>query len=98
MIGGSNQSSLRGQLGLRAGMHFMLSNGIEIELYLKIAVLHEFLTGDRITLDETNFYPTLSGTLVDAAAGISAKLSQSIYFYDEYDYAIGDIILEPKDY
>jgi outer membrane autotransporter protein len=95
MIRGSDQFSLRGQLGLRAGTHFTLSNGIEIEPYLKIAVLHEFLTGDRITLDETNFYPTLSGTLVDAAAGISAKLNQSVYLYGEYDYANGDNIREP---
>jgi outer membrane autotransporter protein len=95
MIDGSDQFSLRGQLGLRAGMHFTLSNGVEIEPYLKIAVLHEFLTGDRITLDETTFYPTLSGTLVNAAAGISAKLSQSVYLYGEYDYANGDNLREP---
>ena len=95
MIDGSDQFSLRGQLGLRAGMHFTLGNGVEIEPYLKIAVLHEFLTGDPITLDETTFYPTLSGTLVDAAAGISAKLSQSVYLYGEYDYANGDNLREP---
>jgi Autotransporter beta-domain len=95
MIDGSDQFSLRGQLGLRAGMHFTLSNGVEIEPYLKIAVLHEFLTGDPITLDETTFFPTLSGTLVDAAAGISAKLSQSVYLYGEYDYANGDTLREP---
>src|SRR5260221_4063559 len=95
MIGGSDQYSPRGQLGLRAGMHFILSSGIEIEPYLKMAVLHEFLTGDQITLDEPKFPPTISGTLVDAAAGISAKLSQSIYLYAEYDYANGDNIREP---
>ena len=95
MIDGSDQFSLRGQLALRAGMHFTLGNGVEIEPYLKIAVLHEFLTGDPITLDETTFYPTLSGTLVDAAAGISAKLNQSVYLYGEYDYANGDNIREP---
>jgi outer membrane autotransporter protein len=95
MIDGSDQFSLRGQLALRAGMHFTLGNGVEIEPYLKVAVLHEFLTGDPITLDETTFYPTLSGTLVDAAAGISAKLNQSVYLYGEYDYANGDNIREP---
>ena len=95
MIDGSDQFSLRGQVGLRGGVHFTLGNGVEIEPYLKIAVLHEFLTGDRITLDESTFYPTLSGTLVDAAAGISAKLNQSVYLYGEYDYANGDNIREP---
>ena len=95
MVGGSDQTSLRGRLGLRAGMHFALSNGIEIEPYLKVSAVHEFLTGDQITLNETGFNPTLSGTWVDAAAGITARVSQSVYLYGEYDYANGDKIRQP---
>ncbi len=95
MVGGSDQNSLRGRLGLRAGMHFALSNGIEIEPYLKVSAVHEFLTGDQITLNETGFNPTLSGTWVDAAAGITARVSQSVYLYGEYDYANGDKIRQP---
>jgi outer membrane autotransporter protein len=95
MVGGSDQTSLRGRLGLRAGMHFALSNGIEIEPYLKVSAVHEFLTGDQITLDETGFNPTLSGTWVDAAAGITARVSQSVYLYGEYDYANGDKLRQP---
>ena len=95
MVGGSDQYSLRGRLGLRAGMHFALSNGIEIEPYLKVSAVHEFLTGDQITLNETGFNPTLSGTWVDAAAGITARVSQSVYLYGEYDYANGDKIRQP---
>src|SRR6266436_9748872 len=72
-VGGSDQYSLRGRLGLRAGMHFALSDGITLEPYLKISALHEFLTGDRITVDETPFFPTVSGTMVDAAAGLTAR-------------------------
>src|SRR5271166_3439433 len=67
MVGGSDQYSLRGRLGLRAGMHFALSNHIAIEPYLKVSAVHEFLTGDQITINETGFNPTLSGTWVDAA-------------------------------
>src|SRR5271157_1687554 len=95
MVGGSDQYSLRGRLGLRAGMHFAFSNGIEIEPYLKVSAVHEFLTGDQITLNETGFNPTLSGTWVDAAAGITARVSQSVYLYGEYDYANGDKIRQP---
>ena len=95
MVGGSDQTSLRGRLGLRAGMHFGLTNGIEIEPYLKVSAGHEFLTGDRITLNETGFNPTLSGTWLDAAGGIAARVSQSVYLYGEYDYANGDKIRQP---
>ena len=95
MVGGSDQYSLRGRLGLRAGMHFSLSNGLALEPYLKVSAVHEFLTGDQITLNETPFFPTVSGTLVDAAAGLTARLNRSVSLYGEYDYANGDRIRQP---
>jgi outer membrane autotransporter protein len=95
MVGGSDQFSLRGRLGLRAGMDFVFSNGTALEPYVKISAIHEFLAGDRITVDEIGFNPTLSGTLVDAAAGLAVRLNQSVYLYGEYDYANGDKIRQP---
>ena len=76
-------------------MHFSLSNGLALEPYLKVSAVHEFLTGDQITLNETPFFPTVSGTLVDAAAGLTARLNRSVYLYGEYDYANGDKIRQP---
>jgi len=95
MVGGSDQFSLRGRLGLRAGMDFAFSNGTALEPYLKVSAVHEFLGGDRITANEIGFNPTLSGTLVDAGAGLAVRLNQSVYLYGEYDYASGDKIRAP---
>jgi outer membrane autotransporter protein len=94
-VGFSDQYSLRGRLGLRAGMHFSLGNGMILEPYVKVSAVHEFLTGDQISLDDVPFQPTISGTLVDAGIGLAARLNQSIYLYGEYDYANGDKIREP---
>jgi outer membrane autotransporter protein len=94
-VGGSDQYSLRGRLGLRAGMHFSLSNGMALEPYLKVSAVQEFLTGDQINLDDIPFFPTVSGTMVDAAAGISGRLNQSLSLYGEYDYANGNRIRQP---
>jgi outer membrane autotransporter protein len=94
-VGGSDQYSLRGRLGVRAGMHFALSSGMALEPYLKVSAVHEFLTGDQIALNDTPFFPTVSGTMVDAAVGLSARLNQSVYLYGEYDYANGDRIRQP---
>ncbi len=77
MVGGSDQFSLRGRLGLRAGMDFAFSNGTALEPYLKVSAVHEFLGGDRITANEIGFNPTLSGTLVDAGAGLALRLNPS---------------------
>ena len=95
MVGQSDQYSLRGRIGLRAGMHLALSNGVVLEPYLKVSAIHEFLTGDQITTDEIGFNPSLSGTFVDAAAGLTARVSQSVNLYAEYDYADGDKLREP---
>lgn len=95
VVGGSDQYSLRGRLGLRAGMDFTFSNGTALEPYLKVSAIHEFLTGNQITLDEIGFNPTLSGTVVDAAAGLAVRLNPSVYLYGEYDYANGDKIRQP---
>ena len=95
MVGGSDQFSLRGRLGLRAGMDFAFSNGTALEPYLKVSAVHEFLGGDRITANEIGFNPALSGTLVDAGAGLAVRLNQSVYLYGEYDYANGDKIRAP---
>jgi autotransporter-like protein len=73
----------------------MLSDRITLEPYLKVSVVHEFPTGDRITLDEIPFNPTVSGTWVDAGVGLSARLNRSAYLYGEYDYANSDKIRQP---
>ncbi|HYY28552.1 MAG TPA: autotransporter outer membrane beta-barrel domain-containing protein, partial [Chthoniobacterales bacterium] len=95
MVGQSDQYSLRGRLGVRAGMHLALSNGVVFEPYLKVSAVQEFLTGDQINLDDMPFFPTVSGTMVDAAAGLSTRLNQSLYLYGEYDYANSDRIRQP---
>jgi len=71
------------------------SNGITFEPYLKVSAVHEFPGGDRVTANEIGFNPTLSGTLVDAGAGLALRLNQSVYLYGEYDYANGDKIRAP---
>jgi outer membrane autotransporter protein len=58
-------------------------------------VTNEFLGGDRISTNETAFSPTLSGVGIQAAGGVSARLSDSIYLYGEYDYANSDKIRIP---
>ena len=50
-------------------------------------MINEFLGGDRVTTNQTAFFPTLSGVGIQAGGGVTARLSDSIYVYGEYDYA-----------
>jgi len=94
-VRGDDQTSLRGRLGGRAGMHFDLPQGRAIEPYLRAEAFEEFLTGNTVTTDSTSFDSHLSGTTVRFGGGLTARISQSFYIYGEYDYLTGDHIEQP---
>ena len=50
---------------------------------------------DRITTNQTSFFPTFSGVGIQAAGGVTARLADSIYLYGEYDYAKSDKVRIP---
>jgi outer membrane autotransporter protein len=93
-VNADSQTSLRGRLGVRAGYHFDCGS-MAFEPYAKVSVINEFLGGDRITTDQTSFFPTLSGVGIQAAGGVTARITNSIYLYGEYDYANSDKIRIP---
>jgi outer membrane autotransporter protein len=88
-VSADSQTSLRGRLGVRAGYHFDWGS-MAFEPYAKVSVINEFLGGDRIATNQTAFFPTLSGVGIQAAGGLTARVSDSIYIYGEYDYANSD--------
>jgi outer membrane autotransporter protein len=93
-VNADSQTSLRGRPGLRAGYHFGWGSKA-FEPYAKVSVINEFLGGDRITTDQTAFFPTLSGVGIQVAGGVTARLTDSIYLYGEYDYANSDKVRIP---
>ena len=48
---------------------------------------------DRITTNQTSFFPNLSGSKLPG--GVTARLTDSIYLYGEYDYANSDKVRIP---
>ena len=93
-VNADSRTSLRGRLGLRVGYHIDCGS-MAFEPYAKVSVINEFLGGDRITTDQTSFFPTLSGGGIQAAGGVTARITDSIYLYGEYDYANSDKIRIP---
>jgi outer membrane autotransporter protein len=94
-VHGDHQTSLQGRLGGRVGMHFDFSQSCALEPYAKAEAIQEFLTGNTVRTNSTNFDSHLSGTVGRFGAGLTAKVSQSVYLYGEYDYATGDHIQAP---
>ena len=65
------------------------------EPYAKVSVINEFLGGDRITTNQTNFFLTLSGPAIDVTAGLNARITDSIYLYGQYEYENADKFRAP---
>src|SRR2546430_8513918 len=63
----------RSRLGGRLGMHFDLSQGRAIEPYAKAEVIEEFLTGNTVRTNTTNFDSHLSGTVGRFGGGRSEE-------------------------
>lgn len=93
-VSASSQGSLRGRLGVRAGLH-LESGHMAFEPFVGGFVINEFLGGDRITTNQTNFFPTLSGVGVDVTAGLNARITDSIYIYGQYEYENADKFRTP---
>jgi outer membrane autotransporter protein len=94
-VHGDGQTSLRGRLGGRVGMHFDVFRGGAIEPYARAEVIEEFLTGNTVRTNSTSFESHLSGTTGRFGGGLTARLSQCLYVYGEYDYVTGDHIEQP---
>ena len=93
-VNGDSQTSLRGRIGLRAGLHLNCGDMV-FEPFALVSGINEFFGSNTVTTDQISFSPTLSGAAIDVAAGLNARLSRSISIYAEYDYANGDKIRSP---
>ena len=65
------------------------------EPFAGVFVINEFLGGDRVTTNQTSFFPTLSGAAVDVTAGLNARITDSIYLYGQYEYESADKFRAP---
>lgn len=95
VVHAGEQTSLRGRLGVRVGLHWEYANGQVLEPYARVGAMNEFLGDNHITMNQFEFTPRFGGAVVEASAGIAARLNQSFSVYAEYSYASGDKIRSP---
>jgi len=93
-VNGESQYSLRGRIGLRTGYRFNCGDRI-FEPFVTVSGGNEFLGSYTVTTDQTPFNPTFSGASVEAAIGLNARLSRTLYFYGQYEYDYSDKIRTP---
>jgi outer membrane autotransporter protein len=96
MDASSNQAdSVLGKVGSHAGRKFALKEGGFVQPYVKAAVAREFVTSNKVTINESRFHNDLSGTRVELGAGVAAQMTDVLQVHADFDYMKGSNIEQP---
>lgn len=95
---GDRSRSVLGEAGTTVGRNFNMGNGMVAQPYVRVAVQHEFINNNRVTVNADNqFNNDLSGTRGVLGAGVAVALTQDLQVYAGYDYSHGKYIEKPYD-
>lgn len=88
--------SLLAKAGSLMGRTIALPQGGFIQPYLKLAVAHEFVSHNRVTVnDSQDFNNDLSGTRGELGAGVVLQWKRSLQLQADADYSRGEHIEQP---
>ena len=96
MQASSNQAnSLLGKVGTQVGRTFALENGGFVQPYVKVAGAQEFVTSNRVTINDNRFSNDLSGSRLELGTGVVAQLTDVLQVHADLDYMNGRNIEQP---
>lgn len=92
---GDRTRSLLGKVGVTAGRDMQLSNGTELQPYVRAALAHEFSKSNEVKVNNNVFNNDLSGSRAELGAGIAINLSERWQAHAELEYMNGKNIEMP---
>ncbi|MBC3950971.1 autotransporter outer membrane beta-barrel domain-containing protein [Pseudomonas folii] len=87
--------SLLGKVGSHLGRKFALDDGGFVQPYVKAAVAREFVTSNKVKINESRFTNDLSGTRAELGLGVAAQLTDVLQVHADFDYMRGRNIAQP---
>lgn len=87
--------SLLGKVGSHLGRKFALDDGGFVQPYIKAAVAREFVTSNKVKVNESRFTNDLSGTRGEFGLGVAAQLTDVLQVHAGFDYMKGQNIEQP---
>ncbi|AKC71614.3 hypothetical protein MB84_22385 [Pandoraea oxalativorans] len=88
-------SSVQARVGAAFGKTVSLSGGGMIQPYVKLALVQEFITSNRVTVNGITFNNDLSGTRFEFGAGVTGQLRKNLQLYSEVASSVGHHINQP---
>jgi outer membrane autotransporter protein len=87
--------SLLGKAGSHLGRTFALDDGGFVQPYVKAAVAHEFVSGNKVKINDNRFSNDLSGSRVELGAGVAAQMTDVLQVHADFDFMKGSNIEQP---
>ncbi|ANJ87190.1 autotransporter outer membrane beta-barrel domain-containing protein [Pandoraea oxalativorans] len=87
-------SSVLGTLGVNIGKTFETSKGT-FQPYVKLAVKHEFASGNSVRVNDIELQNDISGTRFEAGAGLAAQMTTNLQAYADASYSVGKRLDQP---
>ncbi|ODP32477.1 autotransporter outer membrane beta-barrel domain-containing protein [Pandoraea sp. ISTKB] len=91
----SHTGSVQARVGAAFGKTISLSGGGIIQPYVKLALAHEFITSNQVTVNGITFNNDLSGTRFEFGAGVAGQLRKNLQIYTEVESSVGRHINQP---
>ncbi|ANI21770.1 hypothetical protein AB870_04640 [Pandoraea faecigallinarum] len=87
--------SVQARVGAAFGKTVSLSGGGVIQPYLKLALVQEFISSNRVTVNAISFNNDLSGTRFEFGAGVTGQVRRNLQIYSEVESSVGRHINQP---
>lgn len=92
---GDRTRSLLGKVGATAGRNFALSDGKQLQPYVRAAYVHEFANNNEVQVNNNKFNNDLSGSRGELGLGVAMTLTDKVSMHADFDYSNGDKIEQP---
>lgn len=91
----SNTGSVQARVGASFGKTMSLPGGGQIQPYVKLALVQEFVSSNTITVNGLRFHNDLSGTRFEFGAGVAGQVRKNLQIYAEAESSVGHRINQP---
>lgn len=92
---GERTRSLLGKAGVTVGKRFDLGEGRFAQPYVRAAYVHEFATGNRVSVNGNRFNNDLSGSRGELGAGLSVSIADKWDVHADFQYTDGEKLSQP---
>lgn len=92
---GDDARSVLGKAGATVGRTLQLGNGQQVQPYVRLAYVHEFIRNNEVKVNDHRFDNDLSGSRAELGMGVAINLNDRMQLHADFDYSNWEKIEQP---